>query len=112
VDSRSPDHDASYAVEGIGGSEAPLVLDLSVIDDAERVSDEESFAVTLRLIREEGLLVGGHGGFAGCSKWGKGTSRRDSRGFVGPLSLNSLASRRAARHGTSQVEKFSSHFEK
>jgi cysteine synthase len=64
VDSRHPDHDAGYAVEGIGGSEAPGVLDLSVLDAAERVSDEESFAMTLRLIREEGLLVGGSSGTA------------------------------------------------
>jgi cysteine synthase len=64
VDSGHPDHDAGYTVEGIGGSEAPLVLDLSVIDAAERVSDEESFAMTLRLIREEGLLVGGSSGTA------------------------------------------------
>jgi cysteine synthase len=64
VDARHPDHDASYAVEGIGGSEAPAVLDLSIIDAAERVSDEESFALTLRLIRDEGLLVGGSSGTA------------------------------------------------
>jgi cysteine synthase len=64
VDSRHPDHDASYLVEGIGGSEAPAVLDLSVIDAVERVSDEESFAMTLRLIHEEGLLVGGSSGTA------------------------------------------------
>jgi cysteine synthase len=64
VDSRQPDHDAGYAVEGIGGSEAPAVLDLSVIDAAERITDEESFAMTLRLIREEGLLVGGSSGTA------------------------------------------------
>ncbi len=64
VDSRHPDHDAGYKVEGIGGSEPPAVLDLSVIDAAERVSDEESFAMTLRLIREEGLLVGGSSGTA------------------------------------------------
>lgn len=54
--------DGSYAVEGIGGSEAPDNLHRAVIDAAERVSDEESFAVTLRLIREEGLLVGGSSG--------------------------------------------------
>src|SRR5207249_2540309 len=64
VNPRHPDHDASYAVEGIGGSEAPAVLDLSVIDAAERVTDAESFAMTLRLIREEGLLVGGSSGTA------------------------------------------------
>ncbi len=58
VDPRHPDLDAGYLVEGIGGSVAPKVLDLSVIDEAERVSDEESFAVTARLWREEALLVG------------------------------------------------------
>ncbi len=64
VDSRHPDLDAAYQVEGIGGSEPPAALDVSVIDEAERVSDEESFAMTGRLLREEGLLVGGSSGTA------------------------------------------------
>jgi cysteine synthase len=64
VDPAQPDHDAGYAVEGIGGSVAPAVCDLSVIDGAERVTDEESFAMTGRLLREEGLLVGGSSGTA------------------------------------------------
>ncbi|MFO0845694.1 MAG: cysteine synthase family protein, partial [Gemmataceae bacterium] len=64
VDPRHPDQDAPYKVEGIGGSFAPAVLDLSVIDEAERISDEESFAVAGRLLREEGLLVGGSSGTA------------------------------------------------
>ena len=54
--------DGAYAVEGIGGSEAPQNLHRDVIDSAERVSDAESFATALRLIREEGLLVGGSAG--------------------------------------------------
>lgn len=54
--------DGSYAVEGIGGGEVPENLHRAVIDAAERVSDEESFATALRLIREEGLLVGGSAG--------------------------------------------------
>jgi cysteine synthase len=54
--------DAAYAVEGIGGSEVPDNLHRDVLDAAERVSDDESFAVALRLIREEGLLVGGSAG--------------------------------------------------
>jgi len=64
VSSHHPDHDAAYEVEGIGGSVAPAVLDLSVIDEAERVSDQESFATTARLWWEEGLLVGGSSGTA------------------------------------------------
>jgi len=54
--------DGSYAVEGIGGSEAPKNLHREVIDGAERVSDDESFAMVRRLVREEGLLVGGSAG--------------------------------------------------
>lgn len=62
VDAAHPNLDAGYRVEGIGGSEAPGALDLSVIDAAERVTDDESFAVAGRLLREEGLLVGGSSG--------------------------------------------------
>ena len=54
--------DGSYAVEGIGGSEAPQNLHRDVIDAAERVSDEESFAMVKRLVREDGLLGGGSAG--------------------------------------------------
>jgi len=54
--------DGSYAVEGIGGSEPPRNLHRDVIDAAERVSDAESFAMVKRLVREEGLLVGGSAG--------------------------------------------------
>lgn len=54
--------DAAYAVEGIGASEPPENLHREVIDAAERITDEESFATARRLIREEGLLVGGSAG--------------------------------------------------
>lgn len=54
--------DGAYAVEGIGASEAPENLHRDVIDAAERVSDAESFAMVRRLVREEGLLVGGSSG--------------------------------------------------
>ena len=54
--------DGVYAVEGIGGSEAPQNLHRDVIDAAERVSDDESFSMVARLVREEGLLVGGSAG--------------------------------------------------
>ncbi|MEZ4366287.1 MAG: cysteine synthase family protein [Kofleriaceae bacterium] len=54
--------DGSYAVEGIGGSAPPGNLDRRVIDAAEVVSDDESFAMVERLVREEGLLVGASAG--------------------------------------------------
>ncbi len=56
--------DGPYQVEGIGSSAPPDILDRSVIDAAESIGDEESFAVCRRLIREEGLLVGGSAGTA------------------------------------------------
>lgn len=54
--------DGKYAVEGIGSSKAPEILDKSVIDQAIAVSDEDSFQTALMLQRREGLLVGGSSG--------------------------------------------------
>jgi cysteine synthase len=54
--------DGAYAVEGIGGSAIPENLHRDVIDGAERITDDESFDMVKRLVREEGLLVGGSAG--------------------------------------------------
>ncbi len=54
----------AYKVEGVGEDFIPSVYDFSVIDDAVRVSDKESFLMTRRLVREEGLFVGGSCGMA------------------------------------------------
>ncbi len=39
-------------------SKPPAILDLSVIDEVIRVDDEPAYAMTKRLFREEGLIVG------------------------------------------------------
>jgi cysteine synthase len=62
VESGQPGCSGSYAVEGIGAAEPPDILDRTIIDAAERVSDDESFAMVKRLVREEGLFVGGSAG--------------------------------------------------
>ncbi|MGA7272690.1 MAG: pyridoxal-phosphate dependent enzyme [Acidimicrobiia bacterium] len=60
-----PDGDIhQYFTEGVGEDFYPDTVDLSLIDDWEMVDDGEAFAVTHRLARHEGLLVGPSGGMA------------------------------------------------
>ena len=54
----------SYHVEGIGYDFVPDVLDRGVVDHWIKTSDRESFQIARRLMREEGLLVGGSSGTA------------------------------------------------
>lgn len=47
-----------HKIQGIGAGFIPDVLDLSLVDRVEQVSNEESMEYALRLSREEGILSG------------------------------------------------------
>ncbi|CAB4924752.1 unannotated protein [freshwater metagenome] len=53
-----------YLVEGVGEDFWPEAYDRDVCDEIIAVSDRDSFLLTRRLAREEGLLVGGSCGMA------------------------------------------------
>ncbi len=47
-----------HKIQGIGAGFVPDVLDLSLVDKIEQVSNEEAFEVARRLSKEEGILSG------------------------------------------------------
>jgi len=47
-----------HGIQGIGASFVPTVLNRDVYDELIQVKDEDAYAMTVRLTREEGLLVG------------------------------------------------------
>ena len=53
-----------HKIQGIGAGFVPKNLDLSLVDRVEKIDDEDAKEVALRLMREEGILVGISGGAA------------------------------------------------
>ena len=49
---------APHKIQGIGAGFVPAVLDLSLVDLIEQVSNEEAIEVARRLAKEEGILCG------------------------------------------------------
>ncbi|GJJ11284.1 hypothetical protein Clacol_005516 [Clathrus columnatus] len=74
-----------YVVEGIGYDFVPEVLSRDEVDVWLKTNDQEAFAASHRLIRTEGLLVGGSSGsaMAGALKWLKGEGWNSVGGVEG-----------------------------
>jgi cystathionine beta-synthase len=53
-----------YLVEGVGEDIWPTTFDRNIADEVIAISDADSFGMTRRLAKEEGLLVGGSSGLA------------------------------------------------
>jgi len=47
-----------HKIQGIGAGFIPDVLNTSILDEIQQVSNEDAFAMARRLAREEGLMVG------------------------------------------------------
>jgi cystathionine beta-synthase len=81
----------SYKVEGIGYDFIPDVLERGLVDQWIKTEDKESFLLSRRLIREEGLLVGGSSGsaLAAALKVAKDLTENDTVVVVLPDSVRS-----------------------
>lgn len=62
---------APYYIEGIGEDFLPGTMNLNSMDEIIQVTDQESFFMAKKLIKKEGLLIGGSSGsaFAGTIKY-------------------------------------------
>jgi cystathionine beta-synthase len=85
----------SYHVEGIGYDFFPDVLNNNLIDEYIKLPDFESFQMAKRLIKEEGLLVGGSSGGAvwGATQMAKNLKKGDKCLVILPDSIRNYLSK-------------------
>ena len=81
-----------HRIQGIGAGFIPEVLNLDVIDDVIRVSNEDAFAWSRRAAREEGILCGISSGAALCAA-DQVARRPDSKGRLIVVILASAGER-------------------
>ena len=85
----------TYKIEGIGEDFIPDNYDFSLIDDFVTVGDEESFLMTRKLLKKEGIYAGGSSGaaVAGAIRYAKKTGGKKKILVILPDSGNRYASK-------------------